>query len=366
MKFSLNFFLLALAATTINTHAVDAYSPVVGFLRFDCPANSDTRVSVPFHSSPRWAGQLSVDPANQGNGIVRFTFSGTPAFAAGELTTAPHFLLCRDAAGPEGRHFPITAHTSSSVDVSATPGELTGLVQNGLVSVIPAWTIQTLFPPATQTTFHPSTGNLASSRGSELLLFNEVTTGVSVAPSRRFFATATGWFEAGSNYPAAGNVAIAPGQAFIVRHPAGVAATNFVAMNQVYGGLVKLPVRVTQGKKQDTVIALPRPVAQTLAQLDFGSVFEESTDLTPGGRKDELHLYNNSAPIQGASGQNKSPEAIYFRHAGAWVRDLAPAFPNSDMVTIEPSAGLLIRKAAGTSNTPLLWSNTPLYDVTAP
>ena len=366
MKFSRILFLLALTATAITAHAVDAYSPVVGFLRFDCPADSDTRVSVPFHPSPRWAGQLSVAPANQGNGIVRLTFSGTPAFATGELTTAPHFLLCRDAAGPEGRHFPITAHTSSSVDVRASLSELTGLVQNGLVSVIPAWTIQALFPAATQTTFHASTGKLASGRGSELLLFNEVTTGAAVAPSRRFFVTTTGWFEAGSGYSAAGSITIAPGQAFIIRHPAGVAATNFVAMNQVYGGLVKLPVRVTQGKKQDTVIALPRPVPLTLAELDLGSVFEDSTDLTPVGRKDELHLYANSAPAPGTSGRNKAPAGIYFRHAGAWVRDSAPAFPNSDAVAIEPSTSLLIRKALGTNNTPLLWSNAPLYNVTAP
>lgn len=371
MRFTPPFLFVALVVTTMDGHAVDASSPVVGFLRYDCPANSDTRVSVPFHPSPRWAGKLSAVPAPQSSSIVRLTLSGTPAFAPGELTTSPHFLLCRDPAGPEGRHFAITAHTSSSVDVKATLAELSGLGPNGLglnglVSVIPAWTIETLFPPTTQTTFHPSTGNLATGRGSELLLFDEVTAGSSIAPSRRLFVTTSGWFEAGSGYPAAGEIIIAPGQSFIIRHPSDVAATRFVALSQVYGGVVKLPVRVTQGKRQDTVIALPRPLPQTLAELDFGPVFVESIDLTPGGRRDELHLFDNGAPPPGSSGQNKSSAAVYFRHAGAWVREAAPSFPNADAVVIEPATGLLIRKAPGADNVPLFWSNAPLYDVTAP
>jgi uncharacterized protein (TIGR02597 family) len=122
-----------------------------------------------------------------------------------------------------------------------------------------------------------------------------------------------------------------------------------------------MPVRVANGEKQDTVVAPPRPVAQSLAELDFGTVFEESPDLNRDNRRDELHVYDNEA-----TGQNKGPVAIYFRHLGAWVRDQETVFPNSDAVEIEPSNSLLIRKAAAANDTPLLWSNAPLYDVTAP
>lgn len=352
---------ISISTSTMQTDAVDAYSPVVGFMRFDCPANSDTRVSVPFHRAPRWAGKLSDAPTDQGNSTVRLSLSGSPAFAAGELTSAPHFLLCRDAAGPEGRHFRIVAHGAGHVDIEATPGDLTGLVQDGLVSVIPAWTIETIFPHATQNTFHASTGNLASSRGSELHLFDSTSSGTDLAPARRFFVTAGGWREIGNGYPAADTVVIAPGQSFIVRHPANVDATTFVAMDQVYGGVVSVPVRVANGERQDTVVAPPRPVIQTLAELDFGSLFEESPDTTPANRRDELHVYDN-----GASAQNKGPAAIYFRHAGAWVRDLETTFPNSNADPVEPANSLLIRKAAAANNTPLVWLNAPTYDVTAP
>lgn len=365
MRIPRAFLLLVLTffatASTMRTDAVDAYSPVVGFMRFDCLANSDTRVSVPFHRAPRWAGKLSGNPTDQGNDTMRLTLAGNPAFAAGELTSAPHFLLCRDAAGPEGRHFRIITHAAGHVDIEATPTELSGLVQDGLVSIIPAWTIQTLFPHATQNTFHASTGNLANGRQSELHLFDTSTSGTDLAPARRFFVTASGWREIANGYPAADTVVIAPGQSFVVRHPANADATTFVAMDQVYGGIVSVPVRVANGERQDTVVAPPRPVTQTLAELDFGSVFEESPNTTPANRRDELHVYDNEA-----TGQNKGPAAIYFRHLGAWVRDQETDFPNSDAVVIEPSSSLLIRKAAAANDTPLLWSNAPLYDVTAP
>jgi uncharacterized protein (TIGR02597 family) len=352
---------VSLFASTMRADAVDAYSPVVGFMRFDCPANSDTRVSVPFHRAPRWAGKLSAAPSTQGN-TMRLTLAGSPAFAVDELTSTPHFLLCRDAAGPEGRHFRIVTHAAGHVDIEATPGDVSGLVQDGLISIIPAWTIQTLFPHATQTTFHASTGTLATGRRSELHLFDTTTSGTDLAPARRFFVTASGWREIGGSYPLAGTVAIAPGQSFIIRHPAGALPTTFVAMEQVYGGIVRMPVRVANGEKQDTVVAPPRPVAQSLAELDFGAVFEESPDLTSANRRDELHVYDNEA-----TGQNKIPSGIYFRHAGAWVRDQDPSFPNSNSVVIDPAGdSLLIRKAAAATNTPLLWSNAPLYDVTAP
>ena len=367
MKIPRSFLLIAITvslfASTMRTDAVDAYSPVVGFMRFDCPANSDTRVSVPFHRAPRWAGKLSIAPVDLGNNTVRLTLAGNPAFAAGELTGTPHFLLYRDAAGPEGRHYRIVTHAAGHVDIDAAPGDdVSGLAQDGLISIIPAWTIQTLFPHATQTTFHASTGNLATGRRSELHLFDTTSSGTDLAPARRFFVTASGWREIGGGYPLADTIVIAPGQSFIVRHPANVSATTFVAMDQVYGGIVRMTVRVANGEEQDTVVAPPRPVAQSLAELDFGAVFEESPDLTSTNRRDELHVYDNTVIAQ-----NKGPAEIYFRYSGAWVRDQDPSFPNSNSVVIDPvDDSLLIRKAAATNNAPLFWSNAPLYDVTAP
>jgi uncharacterized protein (TIGR02597 family) len=336
------------------------YSPVVGYLRFDCPADSDTSVSVPFHQSPRWAGRLLSAPADQGGGVARLSLKGSPSFAAGELTDTAHFLLCRDPAGPEGRHFRIVAHGAGHVDVDAAVGDLAGLGEDGLVSVIPAWTLGLLFPPGAQTTFHPSSGRLAPQRGSELLLFDETRAGTDLAPERRFFVTSAGWFEVGSFEPADG-VVIEPGRAFLVRNPPGVAPTSFLAHDQVYVGVVSLPLRVSASKAVDTVLAPPRPVVVKLEDLDFAAEgFKESPSTASGDRRDQLLVYDNAT-----AERNKRPDAVYFRSGGSWLRE-ADGFPVSNAVEIEPSAALVVRKAPGSSDGFVRWVNAPTYDVTAP
>lgn len=352
---------LALLFATSSAKAAEAFSPVVGFLKFDCPAGSDTIVSVPFHPAPRWAGRLDGVPTDPGGGVVRLSLANTPGFAPGELTDAPHLLLVREAGAAEGRHFPVVDHDEAAVHIEATLAELGTLGDEGLVSILPQWTLATLFPPVPPTTFHLSTGPLASQRGSELLFFDDATVGTDLAPTRRFYVTASGWVETGS-FADADAVAILPGQAFIVRHPVGVSATQFVANQQVYGGPVSLIVRRDNGAAVDTMLALPRPVILSLEQLDFGEVFEESDSPAPADRKDELLVFDNADPER-----NKLPSAVYFRTGEDWREDLGTDdFPISNAREIEPSAGLLLRKAEGSGSAPLLWKNAPTYDVTAP
>ena len=337
----------------------DAVSPVVGFLRFDCPGGSDTVVSTPFHPAPRWVGRLSSDPSDQGSGTFRLNIEGAPEFAPGELTDAPHFVFCRNGSTPSGRHFLVTAHSAATVDIAASAADLSGLNASGLVSVIPAWTLGTLLPADTQTALHPSTGNLATQRGSELLLFDRVTDGVNLAPARRFFVTASGWLEAGSYAPADDQV-IEPGHPFVIRHRAGADATSFVAVQQVYGDDVTLPIRGRQAGPQDTVLGLPRPIPVKLSDLDLDAVFETSASTDPGDRKDELRVFANAQ-----TGQNKAPEATYFKVLGQWIKDTT-GFPVADNDVIDPAAGVLIRKAATTSDGSVWWVNVPRYDVAAP
>lgn len=347
---------------TGNLRAAEVFSPVFGFLKFDCPANSDTVVSAPFHRAPRWAGRAAGSPIDQGGGTARLSLKDSPSFAAGELTSSPHFLYCRDTSGDHrGRHFRIVQHGADTIDVTASLAELGTLTTDGLVSVIPAWTLETLFPPGTQTTLHASTGPLATDRVSELLFFDATTVGTSLAPSRRFYVTATGWFEVGT-FSGVGNTVIEPGQAFLIRHPAGVAMTTFVPNQQVYGGLVTVAIGGAAAEAgRDTMIGLPRPVSLTLDDLDFApGQFVESATTAVGDRKDQLLVFDNAEALR-----NKQPDAVYFRSGGQWL-SAAPGSPAAGSQAIEPSAGLLLRRAAGTGTTPILWVNSPTYDVTAP
>lgn len=350
----------ALAMVAAELPADEARSPVVGYLRFDCPPGSDTRVSVPFHPAPRWAGRVAGAPTDEGGGRMRLVLAGSPAFDAGELADGAHYLLCREPDGPEGRHFPIVASGADHVEIEAGSGDLAGLAGGGLVSVIPGWTLAALFPPDSQTTFHPSTGRLATGRGSELLLPDTTTEGINLAPDRRYFLTESGWVEGGSFAPA-GGVVLEPGRPFVVRHPDAVAPTAFVATDFVYGGAVDLAVPASASRRRDTALAPPRPVVATLDQLGLsGELFEESPSTDAADRRDELLVHANVA-----AGRNPAPSAVYFRTGGQWVED-AEDFPAADAVEIEPAAGLVLRKASSDTVQTLRWRNLPTYDLTAP
>ena len=172
--------------------------------------------------------------------------------------------------------------------------------------------------------------------------------------------TTTGWFEAGA-YPAADNIVILPGQAFAVRHRATAAATIFAPLDEVSGEALSLTLPVADGSQQDTMVAPPRPTPITLDQLDLaGTAFEESASTAAVDRKDQLLVFDASIPSI-----NREPSAAYFRSGGQWLRDTT-GFPASGSVAIEPSSGLLIRKAAGTTASVPRWRNAPVYDLTIP
>lgn len=335
-------------------------SPAAGFLQVECPGGSDTRVSAPFHRLPRWRGALVSAPTAVGAGVFRLGFVLPPEIAGNTLVSAPHWLFCREASVAEGLHFSVVAQAANSIDIEAEASELVGLLPGAEFEIVPAWTLETLFPPDDQTSLHLSVGRLATGRGSELLFFNGESEGIRLAPSRRFFLTSDGWFEVGS-YAPAGGVVVPPGSPFLIRHPAGSAPTVFTVMQQVYSSPVQLRIRVTGGKGQDNALAPLRPVPITLSDLDLSAAqFEDSTGEDPGIRRDELHVYDNSvAEI------NKTASAVYFRVGGQWVED-TPGFPNADAVEIEPSSGIFLRKAEGTGSFTISWSHLPAYDPSAP
>jgi uncharacterized protein (TIGR02597 family) len=112
---------------------------------------------------------------------------------------------------------------------------------------------------------------------------------------------------------------------------------------------------------QDTTLAPPRPVKILLEDLEFApGTFEESASNDPIARRDELIVFDNLAV-----GINKTPSGKYFRTGGQWIQDTT-GYPVANQVGIEPSAGLVIRKAPGAVDETVSWPNTAPYDLSAP
>ena len=81
----LSLLLSWLAVGTFSTSgwvdARDVVTPAFGYLRFDCLGASDTHLSVPFQRPDRWSGKLAASPVDQGNGTIRVSLAGSPAFS---------------------------------------------------------------------------------------------------------------------------------------------------------------------------------------------------------------------------------------------------------------------------------------------
>jgi uncharacterized protein (TIGR02597 family) len=333
----------------------DVASRIVGYNVVDCPAGSDTIVSVPFCRPASFSGAVSGTPAASGSAVT-ITPAGNPVFAAGEFTTEAHYLRFLGQGGRSGWIFEVTSNNAGTVTIDAAGEDLADVVQGDRFEVVPHWTLATLFPPATQATIHESANKLSIGRKTRVLFFDVTTEGIDLAPDRIYFLTADGWFHSAAGLEEADGVTVKPGQPFVIRHPATESATKFIPHQVVVQADHGAPLRTRAAGSQDNVVGLVRPVPVKLSELDLGAVFTESASNDSGNRADELLVYDNVA-----AAVNKQPSATYFRVSGEWREDDGGTFPNADNTTVLPSTGLVVRKAATTGGETLRWLNTPRY-----
>jgi uncharacterized protein (TIGR02597 family) len=334
---------------------VEVRSAPVGYVAVVCLGGSDTMVSVPFHRREAWRGRLAGVPVVAG-GVGSLELAGSPGLEAGALVAAPHYLIFGEGSGREGEWYEVVGNGEGTVEIDVGGGDLAGVGEDDVVAVVPHWILDVVLPPGVQATAHVSGGKLLTERGTELLFFDNEGEGIRLAPARKFFLTAGGWLEAVEGFPAAGGVVVAPGQLLVVRHPEGFPSTVFTSLQRVFMGGVVLPVRGSGSGRQDTAVAVPRPVPVKLGELDLGEgVFGLSASTAEGDRGDELLVFDGAE-----AAINREPTAVYFRTAGGWVKD-EEGFPAADEESLEVSQGLVVRKAAGGDGTSLRWLNLPRY-----
>ena len=338
-----------------STARGEVVSGVVGHNTVVCPGGSDTIVSIPFHRPASFCSFVAGSPVVSAN-TATISHQSERTFSVDQFVTEKHYLIFSGTGTRAGRVYPISSNDANSITIELDGDNLAGVGNGDAFDVIPYWTLSSLFPSASQNTVHLSTGKLAPARKTRILFFDDVGEGIQLAPDRSYFLTAEGWFSADSGYPAADDVAIPPGKAFVIRHPNGTATTTFIPKNLVFGDVFSSPIRRSQAGSQDTALALVRPVPLKLSELDIAGLFTDSSSNAPGDRDDELLVYDNIA-----TALNKQPSAIYFRVGGQWRRDDGASYPSANDVEIPASTGIVIRKANGGSGTTLHWLNTPLY-----
>jgi uncharacterized protein (TIGR02597 family) len=284
-------------------------------------------------------------------------FSGPPGwtngqfvYVAGSQSNTYYFRI--NGGALEGRYYDITNNTSNSVTLDLKGDSLAGLSAGDAVSVLPHWTLGTVFVNGRG--IHPTTDPEESK--TEVLIRDSAGAGINLgAAATYYFYTNAGtaaWRQAGSASPNRNDDVLAPNVFLIIRHKVPT-NTVFTSFGDVILTKVAIPLRGNPINRQDNPVAMPRPV--DLTPNDTGLIESGAfvPTLNPGARKDELLVFDNFT-----TNFNRSAVATYYYHGSAW-RQVGSTADHGTSNVFSPGAGFIIRKASGGSST--TWTNAPTY-----
>jgi len=347
--------------------AQSVVSEPLGFNTIVCPSNSDTIVGVPFRPNGSQQGTLASAPTGTDGVSATLSLAGSPGFTDDEFKDT-HYVKFTSGT-MDGHWYAITANTADTLTVDLNGENVPAAAADDGVLIAKFWTLNELFPPADATTDPATTGHaiVASlneylfGRKTELLMPDQLTSGVNIAPSDIYYIYNSGWRKEGepatSDY---GNTILYPDTYFIIRHTSGVtASTNFKCSGEVENGKMAIPLSSKKGSSQDNFIAIPRPVDVALKDLGLAppdGPFVESINEYLFGRRDELYVFDNAQQAF-----NKSASAIYYYYDGAWRREGTPVTEDHGTDTISAGAGIMIRKYETAEDGTSFWVNPSNY-----
>ena len=361
------FFLsLALSSTLLcggPLFAVTVATDPVGFTNLALPAQSDSHITVPFTRPAEFVGAIQSASGNQ------ITVAGTPGWGANKFVYAPgsqpnHYYALIGGGGSsnpkEGHTYLITGSGTNTLTVDTTADNLSGITQNTQVTVIPYWTLATVFPATdASVSFTPTTST--SSPKTQIIIPNDAANGINLPPLATYYFSQNadgssnniGWRAFGDNNTDRGDDILLPDSYFVVRNDNGASGLTLTTLGAVLTKKLAVPLRTQTGSQQDNPLGIVRPLDVPLSM----------TGLTPndgsflGGASatsDQLLVFSNAQ-----IGFNKTP-IVYYRDPGfnfAWRRatDTNRIDRGNDVIPV--GTGFIVRKAAANPSTTPFWTN---------
>lgn len=319
---------LGVAQTTSST-------PPIGFIRKDCPANSDTRVSIPLERQAAYVGPV------QGASSNVITVQGSPGwttdefkFAAGSQDETYYVLVLSGTNA--GRNYNVTSNSANALTVDVGTDSLDTISNGDRIKVLPHWTLTAAFPSGSGV--DPSANVLQ--RKTELLVQDDKKVGINHSSVETYYYTqASSW--QGLSSGAADAAIFPPHKALIVRN--SDVATSPVFVGVVPSATQTLALRIPAGdssNQQDNPVSLLRPVPVKLNESGLDdTVFRPS--LLPISRTDEILVFDDTDEAV-----NKSSKYTYYKFAGKWRRlDKEPDYDAGEEEIFTPGTGVIIRKS---------------------
>jgi uncharacterized protein (TIGR02597 family) len=323
--------LLGTGLYSIPAGADEVFSGVAGYSTTGIPADRDLYVSVPFVAEAPQLGAVSLIGSLDSEGNQRISIEGVAGLEIDSLSSAHSVRLLEGVNA--GLRYPVVSNEVDSMLVAfggeaPSPGVIVALER--------CWTLDTLFPPETQSTFHESTGKFATSRGSELMIVSPQSQSGLTSAERIYFLENGAWIEAGGEYRVAGTDRIPADAGLVIRHPASVPSTNLELSGVGYHGSVVTRLQPGAGTTGSAAIGLLIPGGTTLSGLGLGdSEVRPGSDLSEANRRDVLHVFALMRPNAPA------PAASYFRSGGSW-RTTASGNAVSDDAVVPAGSVLVI------------------------
>jgi uncharacterized protein (TIGR02597 family) len=332
-----------ISAQTIATEAV-------GFTTNTVLGNSDTHISPPFVRPPKFVGGIQ---SVSGNTI---TVSGSPftpsEFVYNGSSQRNHYYALigpGPSANPkEGHTYPIVANSANTLTVQLSQDDLVGIPANAQVTVIPNWSLATVFPPSDQNvSFTPTTS--VPTYKTQILVPDTTAAGTNLPNSAYYFSN-NAWRLVGDENTDRGDDPLLPDSYFIVRNLNGAPTLPLVTLGTVLTQKVTVPLMTSTSSQQDNPVSLLRPLD---VSLNATGLNRTDGSFTPN---DRLLLFNNAV-----AGYDKQP-AVYYVDAsapnGPWRLQNDGTFSDRGGDLIPSGTGFVVRKAPTQNGLPAFWTNS--------
>ena len=242
----------------------------VGVITYTANAQSDSRIGSSMLRATSAAGVISsVSGANV-----------TVSFDLPDVTTEAHFIWINSGA-LEGEWYGITSSTTSTLTV-AEDLQAEGLQTGDSFSILPFWTLGTLFPngggvPPSTDIFNPS---------ARIFLYDPNEAGTNLSPNESHFYhdgssgfLPAGWYNTNS-FESSDNVVVNPETYMTLRNSTGNAA-ELKFFGSVPVKIFANTILSSSAETQDNLVNNPYPADMTFANSDLVSsgAVEPSTDL---------------------------------------------------------------------------------------
>jgi hypothetical protein len=219
---------------------------------------------------------------------------------------------------------------------------------NAKISVVPNWTLNTVFPASDQNISFTPTLSTAAYK-TQVRVPDTSASGVNV-PSATYYFSDNAWRLVGDEKSDRGDDPLLPDSYFVVRNLNGAPTLPLVSKGSVLLNKLAVPLMTGTNSQQDNPVSLLRPVDVALNATGLNRADGSF------GANDQLLLFNNSEP-----GYDKAP-AIYYVdgvvQAGPWRRlnDATVSDRGGDI--IPAGAGFIVRKAPTADGRTAFWTNS--------